>query len=415
MMLEKLARSSWNTVRTLRRFIAGNVTGQCEIFVIKTCVGCYCGNMDRARMAVDTLMSEDNILLSCQRQLGHQLPLSSYLLKPVQRLTKYQLLLKDLVQSCANGSTKYTLELSLEAVLSVIKSVNDSLHTPNLKNLPEMLQPLGSLICQETFSVTTENKSQSQLLFRKNAQRRHVLLYENHLIFCKQVQQDKGEDVFMFKLSLPVTNMGMSSMIKGEDRKMEVWIIGQPDAFTLEAKSKKAKDDFACELRKVIAKEKGNGKERSGQIGKIVKSVLSHETLSATSGSDSSRHGHTRTMFSRARSLDGDSWSRTYQDSTGSGHSGHSGYLDRSSSVEQLDVTRYRVLADYTALTARELNLHRGDCVELIKMGCAGWWFVRLHTYPYTEGWAPGTYLEKLTHTPSSKGNKNKNRTLDRF
>ena len=45
-------------------------------------------------MAVEQLMEEDTILQNCQRQLGHQLPLSSYLLKPVQRLTKYQLLLK---------------------------------------------------------------------------------------------------------------------------------------------------------------------------------------------------------------------------------------------------------------------------------------------------------------------------------
>ena len=65
-----------------------------------------------------------------------------------------------------NGSTKYTLELSLDSILVVIKAVNDSLHTPNIKSLPEVLQPLGSLICQETFTVTTENKSQSQLLFR---------------------------------------------------------------------------------------------------------------------------------------------------------------------------------------------------------------------------------------------------------
>ena len=140
----------------------------CSMFKLNFDNCSYCGNMERARLTVESL-ADDNILVSCQRQLGHQLPLSSYLLKPVQRLTKYQLLLKDLVHSSPNGSTKYTLELSLNCILSVIKAVNDSLHTPNIKSLPEMLQPLGSLICQETFTVTTENKSQSQLLFRKNA------------------------------------------------------------------------------------------------------------------------------------------------------------------------------------------------------------------------------------------------------
>ena len=53
--------------------------------------------METARLSVEQLMEEDTILQNFQRQLGHQLPLSSYLLKPVQRLTKYQLLLKVIV------------------------------------------------------------------------------------------------------------------------------------------------------------------------------------------------------------------------------------------------------------------------------------------------------------------------------
>ena len=367
-------------------------------------------------MAVEQLMEEDTILQNCQRQLGHQLPLSSYLLKPVQRLTKYQLLLKvslelrnilndetslpmqDLVQSSPNGSAKFTLEQSLDSVLSVIKAVNDSLHIPNIKSLPEEVQPLGSLICQETVTMWSENKSQSQLLFRNRSQRRHLLLYENHLIFCKQLSEKTGETVYQFKLSLPIANMGMSSQIKGEEKKMEIWIIGQPDAFTLEAKTKKAKDEFASELRKVIAKEKGAGKER---LSRIVRNVTSTETLSATSGSESS----SARQFSRARSLDQESWSRTYQSA-----------LERSSSEENLlEPVRYRALADYTALTSRELNLHQGELLELLKEGCAGWWFVRLHSYPFTEGWAPSTYLEKLHTSELARNNKNRNRTLDRF
>ena len=250
--------------------------------------------MESARMMVESLQ-DDSLLSSCQQQLGHQLPLSSYLLKPVQRLTKYQLMLKDLSSTCPAGSTKYTLELSLQSMLNVIKSVNDSLHTPNIKQLPASLQPLGSLVCQETFTVTSENKSQSQLLFRKNGQRRHVLLYENHLIFCKQME--RGEDVFMFKLSLPVASMGMSSVIKGEERKMEVWIIGQPDAFTLEAKSKKSKEMFAGELRKMIAKERGNSREKRVSSSR---GVISETMSVGTSGSDTSRH-QPRASFSRAR------------------------------------------------------------------------------------------------------------------
>ena len=46
-------------------------------------------------------------------------------------------------------------------MLGVIKLVNDSLHQPNIKGLPEELFPLGSLVYQETFLVLTI-KIQSQ-------------------------------------------------------------------------------------------------------------------------------------------------------------------------------------------------------------------------------------------------------------
>ena len=48
----------------------------------------------------------------------------------------------------------------------------------------------------------------------------------------------------------------MSSIIKGVEKKIEIWIIGQSDVYSLEAKTKKAKEDFANELRRVIIEQK---------------------------------------------------------------------------------------------------------------------------------------------------------------
>ena len=36
-----------------------------------------------------------------------------------------------------------------------------------------------------------------------------------------------------------------------------------------------------------------------------------------------------------------------------------------------------QVLADYSALSDRELSMQEGEIVELIKIGCGGWWYVR--------------------------------------
>lgn len=35
-------------------------------------------------------------------------------------------------------------------------------------------------------------------------------------------------------------------------------------------------------------------------------------------------------------------------------------------------------LADYAAMGHSEVSLHEGDTVELLKVGCAGWWFVKI-------------------------------------
>ena len=79
-----------------------------HLFVFRALYSSYCQNMPSARQAITDLGGEANpasILHHCQAEAGHQLPLSSYLLKPMQRLTKYQLLLKDLVESSNIGKT----------------------------------------------------------------------------------------------------------------------------------------------------------------------------------------------------------------------------------------------------------------------------------------------------------------------
>lgn len=61
----------------------------------------------------------------------------------------------------------------------------------------------------------------------------------------------------------------------------------------------------------------------------------------------------------------------------------------------QYTSSRFLVLADYNAMGGSEVSLREGDYVDLIKVGCAGWWYVRVSGTPY-EGWAPAAYLERV-------------------
>lgn len=46
---------------------------------------------------------------------------------------------------------------------------------------------------------------------------------------------------------------------------------------------------------------------------------------------------------------------------------------------------RYIALADYCAVGISEVNMKDGDIVELLKVGCAGWWFVKVIGKFYAE------------------------------
>ena len=59
--------------------------------------------------------------------------LDSYLIKPIQRITKYQLLLKDLV-SCCEDNRNETKD-ALEVMMSVPKKANDAIHLSLLEGL----------------------------------------------------------------------------------------------------------------------------------------------------------------------------------------------------------------------------------------------------------------------------------------
>lgn len=56
---------------------------------------------------------------------GHLLPLSAYLLKPIQRITKYQLLLRELLRSCSNQDNDRAIaQAALASMLDLLAQIN---------------------------------------------------------------------------------------------------------------------------------------------------------------------------------------------------------------------------------------------------------------------------------------------------
>uniref|UniRef100_A0A8C1V0Q7 Mcf.2 cell line derived transforming sequence-like a n=1 Tax=Cyprinus carpio TaxID=7962 RepID=A0A8C1V0Q7_CYPCA len=87
----------------------------------------YCQNKPRSE-SLWRQCSDCAFFQECQKKLEHKLGLDSYLLKPVQRITKYQLLLKELLKYSKGCEGADYLQEALSSILGILKAVNDSMH-----------------------------------------------------------------------------------------------------------------------------------------------------------------------------------------------------------------------------------------------------------------------------------------------
>ena len=82
----------------------------------------YCQNKPKSEALRMRVGDSNPFFKECQRKLGHKLPLGAYLLKPVQRITKYQLLLKVIraLHILGVGITKYQQLLKVIRPLQIL-------------------------------------------------------------------------------------------------------------------------------------------------------------------------------------------------------------------------------------------------------------------------------------------------------
>ncbi|XP_041665385.1 triple functional domain protein isoform X2 [Cheilinus undulatus] len=146
--------------------------------------------------------------------------ISSYLIKPVQRITKYQLLLKELLTCCEEG--KGEIKDGLEVMLSVPKRANDAMHLSMLEGFDENIESQGELILQESFQVWDP-----KTLIRKGRER-HLFLFEMSLVFSKEVKDSNGRSKYIYKSKLFTSELGVTEHVEGDPCKFALWVGRTP-------------------------------------------------------------------------------------------------------------------------------------------------------------------------------------------
>ncbi|KAJ1520073.1 hypothetical protein ONE63_004298 [Megalurothrips usitatus] len=348
----------------------------------------YCQNIPRSEALRDSVPEASLFFQACQMKLGHKLPLAAYLLKPVQRITKYQLLLKDLAGSvhAACGAPSEALTAALDCMLVVLKCVNDSMHQVAITGFWGDLSELGPLLLQGSFSVWSESKKDRLRELRLKPMQRHIFFYQKALLFCKKIVNNKA--TYHFKRYLKMSQVGLTESVKGDPKKFEVWLQGRQEVHTIQAATAEQTQQWVSEIKRVLLEQLRELKgEKIRQYSLVQQNSVAKPLLDP-------RDPHPAGLgLNKGRSMSSASTCVSEEEDQSSEYSVSEDEDADTLSEHTCEGGRYVSLADYSAIGRSEVSMAEGDVVELLKVGCAGWWFVKVQS-SQREGWVPAAFLE---------------------
>lgn len=210
----------------------------------------YCKNMPDSNLVLVQYIVNYNgsFFDEIRRKYSIEHPIDAYLIKPVQRITKYQLLLKDLLSCCDEGQ-EGELKDGLEVMLSVPRKANDALNFSMLEGCDLSAEQLGEVILQDVF-IVFDSKS----LFKKGRERK-LFLFELNLIFSKEIRENSGKTKYVFKNRLMTHEISVTENLEGDELKFSIWTgrLSQVSDFkvTLKASSIDVKNNWIRKLRQL--------------------------------------------------------------------------------------------------------------------------------------------------------------------
>ncbi|XP_071370789.1 kalirin-like, partial [Centroberyx affinis] len=188
----------------------------------------YCQNKPRSEFIV---IEYETFFEEIQHEISCRMSISDYLIKPIQRITKYQLLLKDFLKYTSKaGLDCEEIEKAVELMSLVPKRCNDMMNLGRLQGYEGKLTSQGKLLQQETFCVWEQDGG---VLSR--SKERRVFLFEQIVIFSELLRKGSSNPGYQFKNSIKVSYLSMQDSVDSDPCKFVLWSRGSAERFTLQA------------------------------------------------------------------------------------------------------------------------------------------------------------------------------------
>uniref|UniRef100_A0A8C6WPC9 Kalirin n=1 Tax=Neogobius melanostomus TaxID=47308 RepID=A0A8C6WPC9_9GOBI len=346
----------------------------------------YCQNKPKSEFIVaeyDTYFD-----VNVQSRLG----ISDFLIKPIQRITKYQLLLKDFLKySLKAGMDCEHTEKAVNIMSQVPKLCNDMMNLGRLQGYEGKLTSQGKLLQQETFFVSEQDAG---VLSR--SKERRVFLFEQIVIFSELLRKGSSTPGYLFKKGIKVSYLGLEDSVDNDPCKFVLLCRGSSERFTLQAANVEIKQvwvqhikerlEFQSNLLNALQFPMTYQNEKSSSLNRSRSTSSSQQTGGTSHSRPSSAVGFSDKDAERGKGL--------IKVSTSNGGSCFSP-RDSDGGCNGVSSTML-VTQDYSALKENEINVSQGEVVQILATNQQNMYLVFRPANiqsPAAEGWVPGHVL----------------------
>lgn len=353
----------------------------------------YCQNKPKSEFIV---AEYDTYFDGIQHDIQSRLTISDFLIKPIQRITKYQLLLKDFLKySLKAGMDCEQIEKAVNIMSQVPKLCNDMMNLGRLQGYEGKLTNQGKLLQQETFFVSEQDTG---VLSR--SKERRVFLFEQIVIFSELLRKGSSTPGYLYKKSIKVSYLGLEESVDNDPCKFVLLCRGSAERFTLQAANVEIKQVWVQHIKERL--EYQSNLLNALQFPMTYQSEKSSSLNRNRSTSSSQQPGGT--SHSRPSSAvglgdkDTERGKSTIKVSTSNGGSCFNP-RDSDGGCNGVSSTM-SVTQDYSALKENEINVTQGEVVQILATNQQNMYLVYRPANsqsPAAEGWVPGHVLGPVT------------------
>nr|XP_028599476.1 kalirin isoform X15 [Podarcis muralis] len=343
-----------------------------------------------------------------QQEINQRLSLSDFLIKPIQRITKYQLLLKDFLKYSEKAGLECSeTEKAVELMCLVPKRCNDMMNLGRLQGFEGKLAAQGKLLQQDTFYVTEQDSGGLS-----RPKERRVFLFEQIVIFSELLRKGSLTPGYLFKRSIKMTYLILEDNVDNDPCKFALMSRETSERLILQAANPEIQQAWVEDINQVLDTQRDflnalqspieyQRKENSSSA--VMRPQTSRVPQPITRPYSSGPVGSDKPLKATMRNPS----LPPLKISTSNGSTGHEQHQpgDKYELIKNdlggcNGTSSMVVIKDYYALKENEICVNQGEVVQVLAINQQNMFLVYQpandHS-PAAEGWIPGNILAPLT------------------